>query len=44
MKEGTMNARKEEVELITARIFERFFQTYDRKLIDLSYDIANLAE
>lgn len=39
-----MNARKEEVELITARIFERFFQTYDRKLIDLSYDIANLAE
>lgn len=37
-----LNAQKEDVDTITNRIFDKFYKTYDSKLIDLNYDIADL--
>lgn len=37
-----MNVKPEEIELITKRIFDKFFATYDRKQVEVNYDIADL--
>ncbi len=39
-----MNVKQEETEQIVKRIFEQFFKSYNRKLIEVDYDIANLEE
>lgn len=36
------NAKKEDVTLITNRIFDNFNKIYNNKAVDVSYDIANL--
>lgn len=37
-----LNAQKDDVTMITNRIFEKFYKTYDGKKISLIYDIADL--
>ncbi|MBQ9768432.1 MAG: diguanylate cyclase [Lachnospiraceae bacterium] len=36
------NAKKEDIVMITNRIFEKFYNVYDKKSITLSYDIAEM--
>ncbi|MBQ6887970.1 MAG: diguanylate cyclase [Lachnospiraceae bacterium] len=37
-----LNAQKEDIDMITNRIFDKFYKTYDSKLIEMNYDIADL--
>ena len=37
-----LNAEKEDVALITNRIFDKFYKTYNGNAVNVSYDIANL--
>ena len=39
-----LNAEKKDVELISNRIFDRFYKIYNRNAVNLSYDIADLTE
>ncbi|MBQ2800731.1 MAG: diguanylate cyclase [Lachnospiraceae bacterium] len=39
-----LNAEKKDVEVISNRIFDRFYKIYNRNAVNLSYDIADLTE
>ena len=38
-----MNAKDEDIELITKRIEERFYKIYNRKVIEVQFDVADLS-
>ena len=37
-----LNARSKDIELVTNRILDNFYKIYDKKLIDVKFDVAEL--
>ena len=38
-----MNAQKDDITVITNRILKNFYKMYDRRLINVNFDIADLS-